>query len=488
MVSPVATLLFMWAAVYAYVGVYFCTLHVRRPSRREYLAFGLLCFGLMVWSAGSAIAADAHTMREAIFAYRLEMVGGFASPALFVHFATLLVERSAPRTVLTAYAVGVLGLMANVGGLIVPTSARVTSWGIELVPGAIQLGLTPLGVAALAAALGLSAWSVWIIARGVEAWRDLRPLVWTAAIAVVAATGELATRVGGGSSVFLFAQTVPLLVLTVSFLLQRRFLRTDDELGERTDELRRSYSELRIVQEELVRKEQLAAVGELSAVIAHEVRNPLAIIKNAISSLRRPTLRDGDRGVLLGILDEEVDRLNRLVRNLLAYARPVAPQGEPVDVLAVAEEAVEVARAAHEDPDAIEVKLETDGVAPIDADPTLLRQAIENVAANAMQAMPDGGTLTVRVSSIPGSPPRLQLEFEDSGTGMTPEVLVKAINPFFTTRPSGTGLGLAIVDRVVKNHGGSISIESEPGHGTIVRITLPRARISTLPDPSEEPP
>src|SRR5690606_11573366 len=137
-------------------------------------------------------------------------------------------------------------------------------------------------------------------------------------------------------------------------ILLRRFVRTADELGRRTEELRRSYSNLRLTQEELVRKEQLAAVGELSAVIAHEVRNPLAIIKNAVSSLRRPTLRPSDRGVLLGILDEEVDRLNRLVRDLLAYARPVEPRGQPVDLERIVEETVKTALTGHEDPESIE--------------------------------------------------------------------------------------------------------------------------------------
>ena len=487
MVSPLATLLFTWAAIYAYVGVYLGTLYARRPSHDEYLAFGLLSLGLTVRSVGSGLAADAYTVAEANFAYQVELVGGFSVAALFVRFASLLVRRPAARIVLGAYWTCGVGIVADVAGLVVATEARVPTWGIELLPGRVEVGLTGFGMVALTTAIGFTVWGVWTIARGSRSSPDLRFLAWAASVAFVAGVADLLVPVFEARSLFLLDHAALVPVLAVSFLLQRRYLTAADELGERTEELRESSSELRLVQEELVRKEQLAAVGMLSAVIAHEVRNPLAIIKNAVSSLRRPTLRDSDRGVLLGILDEEVDRLDRLVRNLLAYARPVEPRGEPVDLLAIALEAVEAARARHEDPESVAVEAVGGSISPIHADPVLLQQALGNVAENAMQAMPGGGTLTIRASEDPALPGWVRIKMQDDGAGMDPMVRSKALDPFFTTRPSGTGLGLAIVERVVRNHGGSLAIESEPGRGCTVQIDLPRERTSAAPEPPEAP-
>lgn len=482
--SPLATLLFTWAAIYTYAGVYFCMLHVRRPTHREYLAFGLLTFGLATWSAGAAVGSDAVDPSVVSAAIQVEYVGGFLTVVYFVDFSTLLVGREAPRMTRAAYVFGYVGLAATAGGfLLVPTVdfrgglRGVTDYAepIFTLPGAFLVGC----------GLGFAAWSVWTLARGRDEHPDLRVVVWAAAVAVGAAVHDATRRFFGDDGPYLLEHAALLPVLTVVWVLLRRFVHAADQLGERTDELRRSYSELRVVQEELVRKEQLAAVGELSAVIAHEVRNPLAIIKNAVSSLRRPSLRDTDRGVLLGILDEEVDRLNRLVRDLLAYARPVEPKGRAVDLTTIAREAIDKALTGHPAPDTIEVEIDAQGAMDLHGDPDLLRQALTNVADNAVQAMPDGGALKVVLRPRSGKVASVVLEFGDTGAGMDGLVRAKAMDPFFTTRPAGTGLGLAIVDRVVRNHGGEVSLESQPGEGTTVRITLPRERPSSVPPPPE---
>jgi signal transduction histidine kinase len=269
----------------------------------------------------------------------------------------------------------------------------------------------------------------------------------------------------------------------ISYMLLRRFVQAGDELTRRTQELHRSYEELRNIQEELVRKEQLAAVGELSAVIAHEVRNPLAIMKNAVSGLRRVTLGDADRATLLEILDEEADRLNRLVHDLLAYARPVTLRGQPAEVGELVQDVVHAAAsggASH----AVEVRIDlSDGPPTVHCDRDLLGRALSNVVENALQAMPAGGTLTVtsHAAALHGRD-AIALLFRDTGEGMDTLVRSKARDPFFTTRASGTGLGLAIVERVIRSHGGELNIESRYGSGTIVEVILPLERPSTAPD------
>jgi signal transduction histidine kinase len=485
MPSPLATILFTWAAIYAYVGAFYCMLYGRRRTHREYLAFGLTSFALATWAAGAGVGVDARTLEHAAFALRLRYVGGFAAAGFFSEFAVhlggpgLTRER---RVVLAAYAVSGLAVLATVAGWLVDVEQPFRPTVVLYEGAGVQPSFTPLGIVVVLVPIGFSAWAVWVTVGAIRRQRELRAFAWAGAIALLAGAHDTVTRVLGVQTLELFAHAGLFPVLTISWLLSRRFVRAAAELSRRTDELHRSYTELRVTQEELVRKEQLAAVGELSAVIAHEVRNPLAIIKNAVSSLRRSTLRPADRGVLLGILDEEVDRLNRLVRDLLAYARPVEPRGRTVELGGLVEAVVETSLAGHEEPSSVRVELDVDRCATVFGDPDLLRQALANVLDNAVAAMPSGGALTIRAEpSHVGGESAVALEVADTGEGMDTLVLSKARDPFFTTRASGTGLGLAIVERVVKNHGGSLAIDSRVGQGTTVRIVVPDRRPSSVP-------
>jgi signal transduction histidine kinase len=251
----------------------------------------------------------------------------------------------------------------------------------------------------------------------------------------------------------------------------RELDRRTRELRSRTSELSRSYEDLRAAQEELVKKEQLAVVGELAAVIAHEVRNPLAIIANAVSGLRKQISRQ-DHETLLAILDEETSRLNRLVTDLLRYARPVSVQRSDFSLADVLERALSLAA---QDRGTIRTELRLEGHdGRVYGDSNLLRQVFDNLVVNAVQAMGAMGTVTVRVRAasedgVEGA----AIDIIDTGEGMDTQVRTRARDPFFTTRPSGTGLGLAIVDRIVDAHGGRLAIESRAGEGTTVTVFLP---------------
>jgi signal transduction histidine kinase len=257
--------------------------------------------------------------------------------------------------------------------------------------------------------------------------------------------------------------------------------RRTQELRTRTRELRRSYEELRAAQEELVKKEQLAVVGELAAVIAHEVRNPLAIIGNAVAGLRKQGISREDHETLLAILDEEASRLNRLVGDLLRYARPVNVQRQQFSLADLVERALGLLKT---DGKAIKVSLEVEfHEGRIWGDANLLRQVFDNLVDNAVQAMGTAGTLTVRLrAATEEGVDGIAVDIIDTGEGMDTQVRSRARDPFFTTRPSGTGLGLAIVDRIVDAHGGLFSIDSRAGEGTTVTVFLPHG------SPSEPPP
>jgi signal transduction histidine kinase len=280
------------------------------------------------------------------------------------------------------------------------------------------------------------------------------------------------------------ASVVPVAsVAAISWALLDRWARVESELEQRTKELIRNHDALCHAHQQLVRKEQLAAVGELSAIIAHELRNPLAILRHAVSGLRREDLRRDDAETLLRILDEEVDRLNRLVQDVMTYARPVTPEPTPVRVQELVARAVELARESHPQHKAIAFAFRSEGADDIvEGDPALLRHALINIVDNAIQAMPDGGTVTITVRSTQlDGREALAIDFQDEGEGMDTLVRSKARDPFFTTRASGTGLGLAIVDRVARMHGGRVEIESQYGQGTTVTLILPRRRVSSPP-------
>jgi signal transduction histidine kinase len=228
----------------------------------------------------------------------------------------------------------------------------------------------------------------------------------------------------------------------------------------------------------LYRAERLATAGELAAGAAHEIRNPLTSIRSTIQHLHS-SLPDGHpaREDAQGIL-EEVDRINGILEALLSFARP----SEAVFALVMLDDLVRQSVdliAAQARKQGVEVAVEVeDGEIAVVADAGLIKQVLLNLMLNALQAMEDGGHLTVRAQSIPprrGEPREsggALIEVVDEGSGIPEEALERAFDPFFTTKTKGTGLGLSICYGIVERHGGDIEIETSEGEGTTVRVRL----------------
>lgn len=234
-------------------------------------------------------------------------------------------------------------------------------------------------------------------------------------------------------------------------------------------EMRRHAEELARAQAQLVQQERLAALGEMSAVVAHEVRNPVAVIFNSLVSLKKLLRPEGDARMLLEIIGEEADRLNRMVGDLLDFARPSTPTWRYEAVDRLLDDAVGAALA--DNPQGIVLRRDIEPSIPlIRMDARLMRQAILNVAVNAVQAIQYGGTLSVSARRDQGS---VRIEIADTGPGIPSEVRHRIFEPFFTTKASGTGLGLAVVKRIVEGHQGEIMVESHVGHGTVFTLRLP---------------
>jgi signal transduction histidine kinase len=240
-------------------------------------------------------------------------------------------------------------------------------------------------------------------------------------------------------------------------------------------DLGKSYAELARTQKELIDRERMAALGELSASIAHEVRNPLGVIFNSVGSLRRLLKPQGDVSLIIDIVGEEAERLNRMVGDLLDYSRPVRPALQPLPLGSLIDEALAAAR-QQIGPAAEAVKSEVQiaaGAETVRADARLLRQALINLFLNAYQAMPRSGTLEVRASRVEHDGVSLsQIAIHDTGAGIPAEARPKVFQPFFTTKAMGTGLGLAVVKRIVEGHGGTIELASAKA-GTEFHLRLP---------------
>jgi PAS domain S-box-containing protein len=228
-------------------------------------------------------------------------------------------------------------------------------------------------------------------------------------------------------------------------------------------------------QAQLVERERLAAIGELAAVVAHEVRNPLGVLFNSLGTFRKLLGEgvDGAARTLVEIMEEEAARLNHIVRDLLDFARPTLPTLQRERLDQVLEEAVDAALG--ESRDRVGVTRQIDDLPPVPMDARLIRQALLNIAVNAVQAMPRGGTITLRLSRDPldDGRPAARIEIEDTGAGIAPGVEPRIFEPFFTTRATGTGLGLAVVKRIVDSHQGRLRVSSIEGEGTTFTLWLP---------------
>jgi signal transduction histidine kinase len=231
-------------------------------------------------------------------------------------------------------------------------------------------------------------------------------------------------------------------------------------------------------QREAAQRERLSSLGRLSTVVAHEIRNPLMIIKTALRSLRAPNLTPEQVRTAVNDIDEETARLNRLVSEVLDFAKPIKFEHAPADLNALCEDAV---RAAGSDAAAIPIALDLDRTLPtVMTDAERLRVALVNILTNARHAVASRGTVgtrePVRLRTRRNGSDRVTIEVRDQGTGIATDDLARVFDPYFTTRRTGTGLGLAISRNIIEGLGGTIAVSSRQGDGTEVRIELPVAR------------
>jgi signal transduction histidine kinase len=484
MAQYLSGLLTAWAIAQLGLSVFFMLAYFLGRRELEYCIFSLLCLALSIGSAGVAYEYSEADVAARFLGSNLTHVGMILAAAFNLHFA-LSFAKLLPdqKRAVWIYAPAALYLIFLGSGAwwsaAPPRVLDALLFGqrvVHLVPEPSWLGQSFYILASVETAVSAAV----LISAYRAGQRDVGSAI-IGILCVLPAVGNDGALAFGflKNAIQLLPHAFLLYAFGVSGTLLLRYRVGRDELEkaardlqERTEELRHSYAELRLVQNELVTKKQLAAVGELAAAIAHEVRNPLAVIVNAVAGLRRSAVREEDRTMLLGIVDEEAARLNRLVTDLLRFARPVSVKRSPVSLLELANRS---RSSAMLDGHQIVVRMDDDpDLNTVWVDPSLFRLVFDNLVENACQAMKSGGTVQILVQrgQLRGDP-AVRIEIADSGQGMEQGVRERALDPFFTTRPSGTGLGLPIVHRIIEAHGGEIRLDSEEGQGTTVTLLLP---------------
>jgi len=236
--------------------------------------------------------------------------------------------------------------------------------------------------------------------------------------------------------------------------------------------LMRDLQEIEALEDRVKRSERLASLGQMAAGIAHEVRNPLGSIKGLAQYFARKFEQVPDEKKYAEAIISETDRLDRVIGDLLDFARPQEPAYRQCDLARIIDHALALVRA---DLEIKRLRVERSGEKEIplfEADPDLLSQAFMNLFLNAVEATNSGGTLSIRCEYL-AEQEKIRVQIEDTGAGIRPADIGKVFDPFFTLKKGGTGLGLALVHRIVDNHGGSIEVASLPEKGTTFTINLP---------------
>ena len=223
-------------------------------------------------------------------------------------------------------------------------------------------------------------------------------------------------------------------------------------------------------QQRLIRSEKLAAIGSMSSYVAHEIRNPLVTIGGFAKTLSRFTFTDAKIKVNIDIIIEEVKHLEKILNNITDFAKPSKPEKIDVQLCEIMENTCLLMENYFQEKHiTLQKKYET-GVPEAPVDPTQIKQVFLNILMNAVESMPDGGKLDVKIKYIDGS---VKIYIVDAGKGMKQDVLQNIYDPFFTTKPSGTGVGLSVSLKIIEDHGGTIDAISEQGKGTTMLLTLP---------------
>jgi two-component system, NtrC family, sensor histidine kinase HydH len=267
-------------------------------------------------------------------------------------------------------------------------------------------------------------------------------------------------------SMMTFAQQAGLAIQNASMYQELKVFSKQME-----EKIQQTSEDLRRTEAQLIRSEKLAALGQLAAGIAHEIRNPLTSINILIHSLTESLSPETAHREDLKVIEEEIQRINQIVEEFLRFARPAPPLFKETEIVPVLDEILQLLKPQFER-HRISVHKDLKTLPPITLDREQMKQVVLNLLMNAIQAMPVGGRLDLSARVLEDNR-WMKLSIRDSGIGIPPQDLKKLFDPFFSTKEGGLGLGLSIAHRIIDQHHGKIELESNPGEGTAFHLWLP---------------
>ncbi|MBI4952010.1 MAG: hypothetical protein HY908_08250 [Myxococcales bacterium] len=499
------------ALTFAGTAVFFARAWTGRREDGEYGVFALLSLSLAIFAGFAALAYYRSEVPGTAPSFAGALSGlvaaGVVTVALLLVFALRYGRVRAWRRIAAALALAAAAFLTAIAAgqwwePLPPELPQIEWLGLSL--RSVDFTPRPAAIAFYALVPAVAAATIALVGRSYLRSRitDRVPEGLTAllgAIALgVAVVNDAAFALGVHRSIGALPLGFAAFVYGVALTLVSRYARTvtvlgerTRELGQRTEELESSYRALDRAESELVRTQQLAVMGELASVVAEKVGAPLAEVDRAVAALHRPATGAADASAVLDAIERQTAHLDRLVRDLLAYARPVTPQAARLGVRELFERSLGPLRAAETgDAAPIELVVEVgDDATEVLGDPDLLRQALENLVENAVESMQERELgpgehhrLGLESTRQRGSEaPVVVIRVTDTGAGMSAAERLQARRPFFTTRSEHTGLGLCVVERFVAAHGGKLTLESELGQGTKVTLAMPMARAPRRP-------
>ncbi len=483
-----------WTAFYILISLSLCAIYLRFGRNRDYLVFAVVCAELSVYSGSRVAFYLASDFESILMPGRVMMASLAPATATLLHLAmrrasirrrTLAITSTATH----AAAVGfmILSLLGGALDYSKPLHKPISLGFTKVVLREYGLSTPGLAMAVLCLAGALVAGG--FLVRSYRGDRFNKVLI-AAAFTVLGlfTLNDILLATNVTRSIYVVEHGFFLFILGVLTGFLREFERSREELRLRSealqeanmsleqlaDDLSESAIRLDRARSETSRLRPMADLGRLSASLAHEIRNPLAVLSNVASTLRRHgRSRDTEFVSLVEMLQEETDRLARLVDDLLLFSQSGRVTREPVEAGPLVALAVSDVREIYgEEGQHVEIDVQ-DGLPPIPGSVESLRRAYVNLIVNAIQSSNGGGAVKVIARRNPDRPDVLMFGVEDRAGGIPESVQSEIFEPFFSTRPTGTGLGLPIVKSIVEAHEGDLMLENRPGEGACFWMCLP---------------
>jgi signal transduction histidine kinase len=484
-----------WTAFYILISIALVAIYLRFGRNRDYLIFAVVCAELSVYSASRVAFYLATDFQSIVMPGKVMLACLGPATATLLHLAMRRASVSGRRLVAASVLVHVIGvgymIASLMGGALdytKPMQKPISLGFTKMILREYELSSLGLVIACLAVAL-LAGWFLYKSYRNDRLNKVLIVTAFTVLGLFTINDILLATNLV--QSIYVVEHGFFFFILGVLTGFLREFERSREQLRLRsealeeasrsleqlTDDLSESTIRLDRARSETYRLRPMADLGRLSASLAHEIRNPLAVLSNVASTLRRHgTMEGGDREFdsLVEMLQEETDRLARLVDDLLLFSQSGRLSREPVEAGPLVELAVSDVREIYgEEPRPhIEIDVE-DSLPPIPGSVESLRRAYVNLIVNAIQSSNGGGSVKVVARRNPNRRDVMMFGVEDRAGGIPENVLAEVFEPFFSTRPTGTGLGLPIVKSIVEAHDGELLVENRPGKGASFWMCLP---------------